>query len=325
MLPRMVARSRVLRTARTLYLPQSFAGAMVCALLAGCSLTPMAKHAAAFSSATNLVIDNSEDAYRAANDLREREQMEAAVYSYDYGADHDVQFDPHKEFKPLFTPDQLAARINVLDGLKAYADSLVLLTGKPSKEDSDALDAAASGVGTNLQGLSTQLNTTFPGVPAISDTAAAGVSTAMKALGEYLQNRTIKKSLPAVTGQMNDHVKALCGLLESDIAVMKTQSDGDYTSLLLTENQFVLHNKLDAVEKRNEVEKLMAVVRAQKANDRMLDGLNNAVVKLRLTHQALAAAVQGNNPGSLKQAIAELSEAGKNLSTFYKSLLTQNP
>jgi hypothetical protein len=251
--------------------------------------------------------------------------MEAAVYSYDYSADHDVQFDPHKEFKPLFTTDQLAARINVLDGLKAYADSLVLLTGKPSKEDSDALDSAASGVGANLQGLGTQLKTTFPGVPAISDTGAAVISTAMKALGEYLQNRTIKKSLPAVTGQMNDHVKALCGLLESDIAVMKTQADSDYTSLLMTENQFVLHNKLDAVEKRNEVEKLMAVVREQKANDRMLDGLNNAVVKLRLTHQALAAAVQGNNPASLKEAIAELSEAGKNLSTFYKSLLAQNP
>jgi hypothetical protein len=325
MLPRIVALSRLLRTAKTLYLPQAFACAIVCALLAGCSLTPMAKHAAAFSSATGLVIDNSKDAYRAANDLREREQMEAGVYSYDYSADHDISFDPHKEFKPLFTPDQLAARIKVLDALKAYADSLVQLTGKPSKEDSKALDSAASGVGSNLQGLATQLNTAFPGVPAISDTGAAVISTAINALGEYLQNRTIKKSLPAVTGQMNDHVKALCGLLESDIAVMKTQADNDYTSLLMTENQFVLHNKLDAVEKRNEVEKLMAVVREQKANDRLLDALNNAVVKLRLTHQALAAAAQGNNPGSLKETIAELSAAGTNLSTFYKSLLAQNP
>jgi hypothetical protein len=52
--------------------------------------------------------------------------------------------------------------------------------------------------------------------------------------------------------------------------------------------------------------------------------LNNAVVKLRLTHQALAAAAQGNNPGSLTTTIAELQAAGKDLSTFYKSLLASN-
>ena len=323
MLPRIVALSRLLRTAKTLYLPQAFACAIVCALLAGCSLTPMAKHAAAFSSATGLVIDNSKDAYRAANDLREREQMEAGVYSYDYSADHDISFDPHKEFKPLFTPDELAARITVLNGLKSYADSLEQLTGKPSKEDSEALDSAAAGVGTNLQGLSTTLNAKFAGIQAMSTTQAALVGTAMKALGEYLQTRVVKKSLPKVTSDMNESVKTLCGLLEADIGVMKTQADADYTSLLMTENQFVLKNKLDAVEKRNEVEKMIRVAGRQKANERLLDALNDAVVKLSLTHQALAAAAQGNNPGSLEETIAELEAAGQDLSAYYKSLLVQ--
>ncbi len=299
------------------------AGATLCALLAGCALTPMAKHAQAFNVATASVISNSEDAYRAANDLREKEQMEAAVYSYNYGAETDLNFDPHKDFKPMFTPDELAARITVLEGLQAYSDSLVALTGKPTAEESAALDAAAAGVGTNLMGLSTTLNTKFPAVPAISGNQGALISTAMNALGKYLQVRVVKKSLPVVTGEMNDTVKTLCGLLEADVQVMRTQADSDYTSLILTENQFVLHNKLDAVEKRNEVEKLMRVVREQKANDRMLAALNTAVVKLRLTHQALAAAAQGNNPGSLKETIAELQAAGKELSTYYKSLLGQ--
>jgi hypothetical protein len=301
----------------------STAGAILCALLSGCALTPMAKHAEAFDVATAAVINGSEDAYRVANDLREKEQMEAAVYSYNYAADADIGFDPHKEFKPLFTPDQLAARMLVLDGLQAYADSLVALTGKPSAADTADLNAAAAGVGTNLLGLSTTLNAKFPAVPAISGTQGAQISAAMKALGEYLQVRVVKKALPKVTGDMNDSVKTLCELLEGDIAVIKAQADSDYTSLLLTENQFVLHNKLDAVEKRNEVEKLMLVIRQQKANGRLLDALNNGVVKLRLTHQALAAAAQGNNPGSLKENIAELQAAGKDLSTFYKSLLVQ--
>lgn len=304
-------------------LPQAFASAILCLLASGCSLSPMARHAAAFSSASSLVIESSEDAYRTANDLREREQLEASVYSYDYAADKDLQFDPHKDFKPLFTPEQLEARIKVLDGLKLYGDSLVQLTGHPSKEDTAALDAAAGGVAENLKGLSKEVSAKFAGVPAITGAEAAGIGTALNALGEYLENRAIKKGLPKVTGDMDESVKSLCGLLEEDIKVMKTQADSDYTSLLMTENQFVLHNKLDAVEKRNEVEKLVGVVRQQRANDRLLDALSDAVVKLRLTHHALAAAAQGNNPGSLKQNIADLSAAGKQLSAFYKSLLTQ--
>jgi hypothetical protein len=318
--------NRVLRASNSIgagYIgPGSLLGCgIVSVLLSGCALTPMAKHAQAFSVATASVIGSSEDAYRAANDLREKEQMEATVYSYNYTAGGDIGFDPHKEFKPLFTPDELAARMVVMDGLQAYADSLVALTGKPSAADTAALEGAAAGVGTNLEGLSTALNSKFSAVPALSTTQGAIVSTAMKAMGEYLQLRVVKKSLSSVTGEMNDTVKTLCGLLEADIVVMKAQADSDYTSLLMSENQFVLHNKLDAVETRNEVEKLMMVVRQQRANARLLEGLNNAVVKLRLTHQALAAAAQGNNPGSLKESIAELQAAGKDLSSFYKSLL----
>jgi len=171
--------------------------------------------------------------------------------------------------------------------------------------------------------LSTTLNAKFAGIQAMSTTQAALVGTAMKALGEYLQTRVVKKSLPKVTSDMNESVKTLCGLLEADIGVMKTQADADYTSLLMTENQFVLKNKLDAVEKRNEVEKMIRVAGRQKANERLLDALNDAVVKLSLTHQALAAAAQGNNPGSLEETIAELEAAGQDLSAYYKSLLVQ--
>src|SRR5580658_1099214 len=111
----------------------------------GC-LSPLAKHATAFSAATATVIDGSEDAYRAANQLRLREQSAAAVYDYD----KNPTWSPYKDFKPLLSPDQLNARIKVLDGLKAYADTLVDLTSnKPSKD----LEANAQAVGTNLQSL----------------------------------------------------------------------------------------------------------------------------------------------------------------------------
>ena len=319
MLGRKVTPPRVFRIAKAGILPPSFVCAMFCVLLAGCSLSPMARHAAAFCSASSLVIDNSEDAYRAANDLREREQLEASAYSYD----SDPHWSPYRDFKPLLTPEQLGARIKVLDGLKAYAESLVDLTGKPSKEDTAALQGAATGVGTNLTGLSGTVSTSFDkALPTLSSAEAKFVSTAMVALGEYLENRKIKNSLPKVTQDMNKNVQTLCTLLKGDVTVLRRQADVDYTTLIEQQNQLLQHNKdkLDAVEKRNEVENLIRVAYQQKANDRLLAQLQDAIEKLALTHQALAAAAQGNNPEALKEKIAELSDAGKSLSSFYKSL-----
>jgi hypothetical protein len=43
-------------------------------------------------------------------------------------------------------------------------------------------------------------------------------------------------------------------------------------------------------------------------------------VKLAMTHHALAAAEQGNNPLSLKQKLEELEAVGANLGKFYMSL-----
>src|SRR5215472_6403910 len=105
-----------------------FAGSGVLALLvlfAGCSVSPLAKHTAAFSSVTNLVVDNSENAYRAAVRLHDQEQMVAAVAKYDT----DPTWDPHKiQIKHLIDDQGLAVRSQVLDGLKLYAQSLSDLT-----------------------------------------------------------------------------------------------------------------------------------------------------------------------------------------------------
>lgn len=304
----------------------SAAGLVVlCALLVGCSLSPLAKHATAFSLATNTVVSSSEDAYRAANRLRQDEQIAESIYAYEKNPN---TWNPYTDWKPLLSPSQLDARIKVLDGLRAYAASLVQLTGKPSKTDSDALDSAASGVGSNLQSLSqtvsTDLSTAIPGASAISTTNANIISTAVLGLGEYLQGRKVRGSLPKVTQDMNQNVQTLCELLKQDIDVLRRQADVDYGSLIESESQFLLHqgDALTPVEKRNETGKLIALASEQKANDALLEKLQDAIVKLALTHQALAAAAQGNNPETLQQKISDLEAAGEELGNFYKSLPT---
>lgn len=294
----------------------------LCLFLSGCGLSPLARHATAFSSATAAVVDTSEEAYRAANELHVKEQLQHSIYSYDYTAET-LMVDPRKEFPPLYSPEELSARLQILDALKAYADSLVEITGTPSKQQTAALDEAAMGVGQNLQGLSGTLHKDFAKVPVISTAEAAGISTAMKALGEYLQSRKVKKSLPKVTGEMDPYVKSLCVLLQDDIAVMQSQADSDYNNLLTDQNQFMLHYKLDAVERRDLVEKLTAVMGRKRAADQYFTQLNSTVGKLYLTHHALAAAAEGNNPTSFTQNLADLKAAGTGLANYYQSLLAQ--
>jgi hypothetical protein len=293
----------------------------VCFLSNGCSLSPLAKHAVAFSTASGVVIDSSEDAYRAAIRLRHDEQVVAAVYVYDTNP----SWSPYTDFKPLLTPEQLNARIKVLDGLKAYAASLVELTSaKPSKD----LNTAAAAVGTNLKALNqtvaTDLSTAIPGVPVMSTATANGVSTAVLALGDYLIARKVKGSLPKVTQDMNQNVLTLCELLNNDIIVLRRQADVDYQTLATDEDQFIRHEgtALNPIQHRDEVGKLIDIAAQQKANDELLTKLQTALHTLALTHQALAAAAQGNNPESIQQKIADLEAAGQDLGDFYKSLPT---
>lgn len=297
-------------------------GLSLCVLLSGCGLSPLAKHASAFSTATTAVIDHSEDAYRTANELHVKEQLQHSIYSYDYAAEN-LMVDPRKEFPPLYTPEEMDARLKILEALKAYADSLVELTGTPSKQQSDALDEAASGVGQNLQGLSSTLKKNFSKVPAISGEEAAGFSTALKALGEYLQARKVKKSLPKVTAEMDGYVKSLCVLLQADVAVMRSQADSDYNNLLTDQNQFMLHYKLNPVERRDVVEKLIATMGRKRQADQFYAQLDSTVGKLYMTHHALAAAAGGNNPATFTQNLADLTAAGNGLASFYQTLAAQ--
>jgi hypothetical protein len=290
-------------------------------VVTGCSLAPIAKHAAAFSAATNQVINSSEDAYRAANQLRQEEQVAAAVYDYD----KNPKWNPYTDTKPLLTTEQLNARITVLDGVKAYAASLVQITGSQSSKD---LNAAAAGVGSNLESLSstaaTDLKSSVPNAPVMSAAEANGVSTAVRALGDYLIAKKVKASLPKVTQDMDPVVKTLCELLNSDIVVLRRQADVDYQTLIEQEDQFIRHpaTPLDPVEHRDEIGKLITLANQQKANDELLAKLQVALHTLELTHHALAAAAQGNDPESIKQKIADLEAAGQSLASFYSSLPT---
>jgi len=287
----------------------------------GCTVTlaPLARHTAAFSVAITSIADNSEDAYRSAIQLHHEELVARAVSAYS----NDPNWSPYTALgPPLLTPEQLDARIKVLDALKVYAQSLADLTN--GKKQYAPLGVAAAAAGGSLQSLSVAgtpgLQKLFPTLTSMTDTQTNIVSTAITGLGALLINNEVHKKLPKVTQDMNPNVEALCDLIDIDVKSIRRQADVDYQTLITDENQLILHNRIDPVLRRAEIGKLIEMAARQQANDAVLEKLQKAIVTLRLTHQALAAAAQGNNPESLKQHIVDLISAGQELGNYYKSL-----
>ncbi len=280
----------------------------------------MAKHATAFSTVSTEVIENSEDAYRAAIDLHDREMVSAGVLKVEAGKAWD-----YDQLTPLMTPEALQARIQILEALKCYAHSL---TRGDLGAGLSGMTAAATSTGTNLKTLGATINT-VPGAAqsgfSISAQTANMVSSATLALGEYLVSRKVNAALPGITAEMDPQVEQLCKLLSSDIEILRRQSTKDYEDLSRQEWTFIQVNKekMSPVELRNEIEKLPTYRKDEQRTDALLAGLHSCLGRLALTHHALAAAAQGNNPETITAKLADVLAAGNDLKTYYKSLPAQ--
>lgn len=294
-------------------------------VLTGCaaSLSPLQRHTAAFANATVLVTDGSVDAYRGANQLHDQEQLALAVLNYDKSA----AWNPADYVKPLLSPDQLQARTDMLDGLKQYAESLADLTGSGRDKDKDKdrdkdLNTAAQNVGDKLQTLSTSVSTIFSNVPALTDQEKAGVSTGLRGLADVLKGRIVRRELPAILQKHDPDVAAICNVLDADIHVLRRQADRDYVTLEEAQDKYIRNPQsgLTAADRRIEIARLPAMVRAQQTNDNLLAKLQEAIRNLAKTHAALAQSAAGKNAASVQQLITELSAEGQSLAAYYQSL-----
>ena len=289
--------------------------------LTGCptSTRPLASDANVFSAATITVVHGASDAYRTANELHDHAELSLAALDYD----RKPTWNPNDYVKPLLTQEQLDGRLQILNGLKSYAQTVADLAagGKPTD-----LNTAATQVGANLQELSknvpAKLSTSIPGGGPLSDTTKNVVSTALVALGHFLQERKVATSLPQVIEDNDKNVSELCKYLDSDITILRRQADVDYGRVITSQDQYIRHDgaSLTPAERRAEIQKLPQFVLEQQQNDQLLAKLQKTVQKLAQTHHAFAVAAQSHNSESLRQYILDLSAEGQSLADYYQSL-----
>lgn len=313
----------------------------------GC-ISSLAKHSNALSAAVTPVVDQAAAAYRAAVALHDRQSDYEAFAKFD---DPQPVYNP-RTVQPLLSEKDLQVRLTVLAALQCYAQSLVAIT---QGTNSSALDDAAKSTGSDLAALG---NTLAPSVESVLGIAAAagtttqttvtttsgstttstsstsstpappitpeirnGISTAVNALGQFLVSRKIKKELPQKIKDMDPHVESLCKLLQDEIGVLQEQEQRDYNYIINRQTLFIrTTSTLNPEQRREEIMKLPEIVRQQRSGDEQLVRLRTSIGRLALTHHALAADAQGNNPQSLMSKIADLGAAGSALGKFYSGL-----
>ncbi|QNI30518.1 hypothetical protein H7849_15350 [Alloacidobacterium dinghuense] len=322
----------------------------LCLATIGCT-SSLSKHSAALSTATAPVVDQAATAYRTAQALHDLRVDYDAIPEFEAAQ---PVYNP-RNIQPLMSDKDIQVRLAVLEAFKCYVQSIVAITnGTDSKE----LDAASKSVGDSLSDLgnslapaiestlgvataaasttettittttgnttSTTSSTSSSPAPPITPEIRNSVSVAVNALGQFLVSRKIKKELPGKVKDMDPHVETLCKLLEQDINTLQSQEQRDYNRIINQQTLFIRETTtLDPQQRRAQIMKLPRTVRQQRASDEQLTDLRASLVRLALTHHALAADAQGNNSESLKGKLADLEAAGDNLGKFYSSLPSQ--
>jgi hypothetical protein len=323
--------------------------------LTGC-LSPLQKQTAALSAATAPVVDQASAAYRAANVLFDTTVDYQAVRAFDRTS---PVYNP-KTIGVLLSERDIKVRLKILQALQVYVHDLAAMTGgadtpaldaasksvgnnltglsndvapsfeasfgianTTSSKSSAIINSTTTTAAGSVSSTTTSATTTTSALPPISPAARNGISTAADALGQFLVQRKIKRELPGIIIKMDPQIKTLCELLESDISILQDRERRDYDTLIDLQTLFIRTSPgLSPEDRRNEIMKLPVIVRQQRNADTQLTVLRASIGKLYLTHHALAAVAQGNNPTSLKEKLGELEAAGDNLGTFYSSLPT---
>lgn len=265
------------------------------AALAGCNTGygRWSRNVAAFSNRTAPALN------RAANAFTEAEAVhtlqEEAVLANDYAQSG---YRPG-ELTSFISSNDMAVRQAAIHELTQYATMIgALADGKklPSSSLPRATTTGAarsesqSAATTETVNASTKITTTVTTAKTLSQQqmnyALEGVNYAFRMAIEH----KVRKSLVPIMREADPSVQQTCSLLEADMETIRSQEKGDYTTLLIQQNEFIRNNSgsMDAVEKRAQVMKLFQIERDAAVADANLVNAETALKQLAAAHHALA-------------------------------------
>src|SRR6266511_3095794 len=289
------------------------------ASLTGCSISPMSKRTAAFSTAAVATTQKTTKAYQLVEQSYHDSQVAALVDTYDQDGFHP------ETIQPFISAEEMKVRTQVLQGLTTYAETLAEIS---SDQPLKTLDTQAAAFGKSLQTISRNDKIKPLAKSAhISDTELNIVTTAVDALGRALIENRRRTDLPEILRQMKEPVNQICDLLEKDIgdpkqSGLRNQLKLDYDTLMQKQDKFIHDNEshMSAQEKRQEIQRLPQLASEAKAADESLAATQKALAQLAKTHAALVESGNAKDSPGFRTLLAELVEYGQQLAEFYQKL-----
>lgn len=212
----------------------------------------------------------------------------------------------------------VTARVAVFDQLAEYAALLVDISGN---DRGAALDSASSALATSMQSLRGS------GATDVSVNLATGIN----AIGALFLNGKRYDGAAAAAKAADPQVQTICRLMREDIATLRNQLHVSYVAALQDQFRYLKESltpekstavvhlaALDAVQKRQEIERLVDVARQEKAGMAILDQLQTMIDSLGTAHAAIADAY-GQSASARQKASAFLG-AAKRLRQFHSGL-----
>jgi hypothetical protein len=297
-----------------------FGAVILCGLgaaLCGCTLSPLATRATAFSTAATAAIAQTTNAYQLVNQSYADAQVAMLVANWDT-----TPFDASK-IKPFIPAKDLEVRTQVLEGLQQYATLLAEVSGKQPISD---LETQATAAGNSLVKLQQD---DFKGFK-IEDQEKNLAVSAIAAIGGVLMEHERARALPGILDKMDKPIQQICKVLEDDIGTPDTPGLADalhraYDRQIDAQKQFIKDHaaSMSAEEKRTEIEELPKLVQGQRQADQALAATAKSLAALASAHAALTATKSQKDAPAFKLEMTQLVQNAQAINGFYLSLSTK--
>ena len=291
----------------------------------------------AFAQAAALTATNVQAAF----DTVQSAVCDAQALNYEVNFKGKSEADPMNLCKaPWLKPEDLAARAQILQGLKQYASELSGVTASSVNN----VDTASTALGKSL----TSLTGTAP-FKALSAGATANLklsedlfATAVDALGNWLIRRKTEKLLPGEIEKMDPTIQSISQLLVADIGVVganpKEPFEGSglrqvlvrrYNDQMTAWNSYISEKYFENGDVKKgvspdaalaAVKQLVALANQRNAADKVLAQVAATVKQMAQAHTELVKATKEKL--ALIANLSDLLAEAQRLNTYYQSLAT---
>jgi hypothetical protein len=283
-------------------------------LIPGCASPDAATRIQAFSNATTLTADNTAQAFKLVEDKYFETQVSREVSNYNTNSG----FNPSL-IKPFLDPQELQVRLDILQGLKLYAEKLSALMGIGQL---NAFDDETKSLGQSLSAVDRELvQETFLQKAPLSDQDIDVFTTGINALGRWLTEYNRRAGAKESIDSMQKPVDEVCALLEKDFSFLKNQLMNGYNLELQERDSFILHNfnDLNPIQRRTEIQGLVDLTLEKQNADKTFASMEASLRQLSATHKRLKEAFSKNGT-EIDALISQFGTEAKKIKTFYSSL-----